>query len=133
MTELRDKDQAVLHAIQEGHNDTQKITEHTTLKNHHVRYSLRKLENQGLIQLEKPDGMVERVINGQKRIFQAPLKAEPTEAGLQTLKKENREEIEAYQDLSHKELVQKVHRLEEKTQTLEDSLKAFRRQVQDHL
>lgn len=129
MTELRDKDQAVLHAIQEGHNDTQKITEHTTLENHHVRYSLKKLENQGLIQLEKPDGMVERKINGQKRVFQAPLKAEPTEAGLQTLKETDQEALEAYQNLTHRELVEKVYDLEEKLERLQESIQMYKKQM----
>jgi predicted transcriptional regulator len=133
MTELRDKDQAVLHAIQKGHNDTQKITEHTTLKNHHVRYSLKKLENQGLIQLKKPDGMIERKINGQKRVFQAPLQAEPTQKGLNHLEKTDQEDLEAYENLSHKELVEKVRQLEAEIETLQHSLKAFRRQVQKHL
>ncbi|WP_138004412.1 winged helix DNA-binding protein [Halalkalirubrum salinum] len=133
MTELRDIDQAVLHAIQEGHNDTQKITQETTLENHHVRYSLKKLETQGLIHLEKPDGMTERIINGQKRVFQTPLQAQTTEKGLQTLSKEDREDLEAYQNMTHKELIQKVHQLEAEIETLQASVEAFRRQVQKHL
>ena len=131
--QLRDIDQAVLHHITEGQNDTQKITQQTTLKTHRVRYSLKKLEKQGLITVEQPDQMVERVIDGQKRVFQHPKKAELTDKGRQTLKESNQEEIEAYQNLSHKELVKKVHHLEAEIQTLKNSLEAFRKQVQEHL
>ncbi|SNR69274.1 winged helix DNA-binding protein [Halorubrum vacuolatum] len=131
--QLRDKDQAVLHAIQQGHNDTQKITQHTTLENHHTRYSLKKLENQGLITLKKPDGMTERIINGQKRVFQTPWKAQLTQKGLQTLKQTDPEKIEALKNMNHKELVEKVHQLEAEIKTLQASLEAFRKQVQEHL
>jgi len=131
--ELRDIDQAVLHAIQEGHNDTQKITQHTTLENHHVRYSLKKLEKQGLITVEQPDQMVERVVDGQKRVFQHPKKAELTDKGRRTLRESDEEDLEAYQNLTHKELVKKVNHLETEIQTLKNSLEAFRKQVQEHL
>ncbi len=131
--ELRDIDQAVLHAIQEGHNDTQKITQHTTLENHHVRYSLKKLEKQGLITVEQPDQMVERVVDGQKRVFQHPKKAELTDKGRRTLRESDQEDLEAYQNLTHKELVKKVNHLETEIQTLKNSLEAFRKQVQEHL
>jgi len=130
---LRDIDKTILHHIVEGRNDTQKITSKTTLKTHRIRYSLKKLEKQGLITVKKPDRMVERVVDGQKRVFQAPINAELTEAGRQTLKESNQEDSETYENMTHRELVEKVHQLEQKTKSLEDSLKAFKRQVQDHL
>jgi len=131
--QLRDIDQAVLHAIQEGHNDTQKITQHTTLKTHRVRYSLKKLEQLGLITVEQPDQMVERVVDGQKRVFQHPKKAELTDKGRRTLRESDQEDLEAYQNLTHKELVKKVNHLETEIQTLKNSMEAFRKQVQEHL
>ena len=131
--QLRDIDQAVLHAIQEGHNDTQKITQQTTLKTHRVRYSLKKLEKQGLITVEQPDQMVERVVDGQKRVFQHPKKAELTDKGRRTLRESDEEDLEAYQNLTHKELVKKVNHLETEIQTLKNSMEAFRKQVQEHL
>lgn len=131
--QLRDIDQAVLHHITEGQNDTQKITQQTTLKTHRVRYSLKKLEKQGLITVEQPDQMVERVIDGQKRVFQHPKKAELTDKGRQTLRESDEEDLEAYQNLTHKELVKKVNHLETEIQTLKNSLEAFRKQVQEHL
>ena len=131
--QLRDIDQAVLHAIQEGHNDTQKITQQTTLKTHRVRYSLKKLEQLGLITVEQPDQMVERVVDGQKRVFQHPKKAELTDKGRRTLRESDQEDLEAYQNLTHKELVKKVNHLETEIQTLKNSMEAFRKQVQEHL
>ena len=131
--ELRDKDRAVLQAIEKGHNDTQKITQHTTLENHHVRYSLKKLEKQGLIHLEKPDGMTERIVNGQKRVFQTPLQAQATEKGLEKIEQLNQEDLEAHQDMSHRELVKKQREIEEKLEQLEHSIEAFKHQIQKKL
>ena len=131
--QLRDIDQAVLHHITEGHNDTQKITQATTLENHRVRYSLKKLEQLGLITVEQPDQMVERVVDGQKRVFQHPKKAELTDKGRRTLRESDQEDLEAYQNLTHKELVKKVNHLETEIQTLKNSMEAFRKQVQEHL
>lgn len=131
--ELRDIDQTVLHHIQEGHNDTQKITAKTTLKTHKVRYSLEKLEQLGLITIEQPERMVERVVDGQKRVFQHPKKAELTEKGRQYLKNEKVDRTEAYGDLSHAELVNKFRELEETVDQLERSMEAFRRQIMKKL
>ena len=127
--ELRDKDRAVLHAIHQSHNDTQKITSHTTLENHHVRYSLKKLSNKGLINLEKPDGMTERTIEGQKRVFQTPWQASLTDKGLNHLKKADKVEIEAYENMSHDELIDKVHQLENQITGLEKKMQMFQKQI----
>jgi predicted transcriptional regulator len=127
---LRDKDHVILEKISEGLDDTQKITSETTLQNHEVRYSLEKLDQLDLITVEKPDRMVERVINGQKRVFQHPLQAQPTEKGLNYLEESNQEDLEAYENLTHKELVQKVHDLENQLKELQDSFKIFRKQIQ---
>jgi len=67
--ELRDIDKKVLNCIKEGKDDIHKITSTTGLPNHKVNYSFKKLENHGLIQVKKPEQPVERVINGQKRVF----------------------------------------------------------------
>lgn len=130
--QLRDKDRVVLHCIQEGHDDVQKITAETTLENHHVTYAFDKLQDLGLIHVEKPEGMVERVIDGQKRVFQAPKRAELTEKGLEALEKTG-EEIEEYEDLSHNEIVEKVHELENRMKKLEKKFDTLRRQVKDKL
>ncbi len=131
--QLRDIDQAVLHHITEGYNDTQKITQQTTLKTHRVRYSLKKLEKQGLITVEQPDQMVERVVDGQKRVFQHPKKAELTDKGRQTLRENDQEDLEAYQNLTHKELVVKIRSLEKDINKLENAFEAFRKQVKEKI
>jgi predicted transcriptional regulator len=60
----RDKDHAVLHQIQIGNTDVQQITSATTLSNREVNYCFEKLEELGLIEVEKLDGMVEHIIDG---------------------------------------------------------------------
>ncbi len=131
--QLRDIDQAVLQHIVEDHNDTQKITQATTLENHRVRYSLEKLEQQGLITVENPDTMVERVIDGQKRVFQHPKQAELTEDGEQYLAQNPDTEKTMYSELSRDELIQKVHSLEADVEQLEEKFNIFRSQIQQKL
>lgn len=131
--QIRDKDHVVLKHLEEGLDDVQKITEETTLENHHVSYCFEKLEEQGLITVEKPDTMVERVVNGQKRVFQHPKEAELTEKGLRYLEDSDPEDVTEYEDLSYGELVKKVRRLETDVSNLQDSLEAFRRQVKENL
>jgi len=130
---LRDIDQAVLHHIVEGHNDTQKITSKTTLKTHRIRYSLKKLEKQGLITVKQPDRMVERVVDGQKRVFQHPKKAELTDKGLQKTEELNQENLEAFENMSHKEMVKRIQSLENDIDKLQRSFKAFRKQVKQKI
>lgn len=130
--QIRDKDHVVLQHIKEGREDVQKITAETTLENHHISYSFEKLEELGLITVEKPDRMVERVVNGQKRVFQHPKKAELTEKGNQYIKR-NSGEVSLYEDLNRRELVQKVKKLDKRVESLESSLSTFKKQIQNQL
>ncbi|MDZ7688645.1 MAG: hypothetical protein U5J64_07985 [Halobacteriales archaeon] len=123
---LRDKDRAVLQHIQNGRDDIQKITEATTLENHEVNYCFEKLENLGLIEVEKPDGMVERVVDGQKRVFEAPKKAELADKNRQIL-----DEIKSEDYIyTRKELVERVNELEGKIERLELQMDVFQKQIQ---
>ena len=130
MTNLRDKDQTVLQQIRSGNNDTQQITEATTLSNREVNYCLTKLQDHDLIQVHKPEGMVERTIDGQKRVFEHPKQAQLTNKGQEHL---SENPPQNYEDLSHKELVQKVRTLEQEIEQLKKSLNTFREQVQKRL
>jgi len=131
--ELRDKERLVLTQVEQGNDDVQKITEATTLENHHVTYAFQKLEQHSLIHVSKPDRMVERVIDGQKRVFQHPKQAELTEKGREYLEDSEAEDLGQYENLSRKELVQKVHRLENRLDELEKTFQVFREQVQRSL
>jgi len=128
--ELRDKEHVILQQTQSGNNDVQKITSATTLENHHVTYAFEKLEELGLLEISKPEGTVERIINGQKRVFQHPKEAELTEQGKQFLENTDREDLDEYENLSHRELVEKTHELENRVEELERKFEVFRDQVQ---
>ncbi len=128
--ELRDKEHLILQQIQNGNNDVQKITSATTLENHHVTYAFQKLEQLNLLQISKPEGTVERVIEGQKRVFQHPKQAELTDKGEQYLEQEETQELGNYENLSHRELVEKTHTLENRVEELEKKFEVFRDQVQ---
>jgi predicted transcriptional regulator len=78
--ELRDIDKTVLNCIKDGKDDVQKITSATGLPNHIVNYSFKKLEENRFIQVEKTEKPVERVINGQKRVFQVKIAELTSEA-----------------------------------------------------
>lgn len=109
-------------------DDTFEITWVTTLETHQVRYSLKeKLALPEFIELEKQDGMVERVDNGQKQVFRAPLKAEITDKGKQTLESRLAEEdIDRYESLSQKELVERLHDHERRIQRLETGIEMLK-------
>jgi len=78
LEDLRETDRTVLNCIKDGKDDIHKITSTTGLPNHKVNYSFKKLEEQGLIQVQQPEQPVERMVNGQKRVFQVK-KAELTD------------------------------------------------------
>jgi predicted transcriptional regulator len=128
--ELRDKEQIILQQVDSGNDDVQKITSETTLENHHVTYAFQKLEELDLLEVSKPEGTVERIINGQKRVFQHPKQAELTDKGKQYLENTDREDLDQYENLSHSELVEKIHRLENRVEELEKKFEVFRDQVQ---
>jgi DNA-binding MarR family transcriptional regulator len=129
--ELRDKEHLILQQVDSGNDDIQKITENTTLENHHVTYAFEKLEDLGLVEVSKPEGTVERVIDGQKRVFQHPKQAELTEKGEQYLEHSEREDLDEYENLSHGELVEKTYKLENQVEELENKFEIFRQQVMD--
>lgn len=129
--QLREKDKAVLRCISNGDDDVQKITSNTTLENHHVNYSFEKLEDLALITVKKTEGYVERTINGQKRVFQAPKQANLTKKGQQALEHSEPEDLDEYENLSHNELVEKTYELENRIEELEKKLEVFRDQVQE--
>jgi len=128
---LREKDWAVLRNIQDENDDVQKITEATTLENYHVTYAFQKLAELGLITVSKPEGTVERMIDGQKRVFQHPKQAKLTPDAQEFLNTTQKPSRQSYEDLTHNELVQKVRHLEDKVESLQQALDTFRKQVQE--
>jgi len=128
---LRDKDRVVLHHIQEGRDDIQKITEATTLENHEVNYCFTKLEELGLIEVEKPDGMVERVVDGQKRVFKAPKRAEITVKNIDDYL--DNSDPDEHEMLSREELSRKVGELEREVNDLRQSLSMLKKQIHESL
>lgn len=130
MDKLRDKDQIVLQAVQEGNDDIQKITETTILENHEVNYCFSKLEDLNLIHVEKPDGYTTRTINGQKRVFQTPKQAQLTDKGKQYLEHSQKEDLEQYENLSRKQMVERTRELENRVEALEKKFQTFREQIQ---
>jgi predicted transcriptional regulator len=129
---IRDKDAAILESIRTGEDDIQKITASTTLSNSEVNYSFQKLEDQGLIEVEKPDGMVERVINGTKQVFEAPKKAKLTDQGEQYLNQLEKD-LDDFEDLNHDEAVEKIRELEQEVESLKSSFRVFKKQVKEQL
>jgi predicted transcriptional regulator len=131
--QLREEDQLILTLVKDGKDDVQKITQATTLENHQVTYAFKKLEEHGLLKITRPDKMIERTINGQKRVFQHPKQAELTDKARKTLNNSENKDIDEYQNLTHQELVKKVHHLEHRVDELESKLEIFRRQIQSRL
>ncbi|MFB6208413.1 MAG: hypothetical protein ABEJ69_03620 [Candidatus Nanohaloarchaea archaeon] len=129
---IRDKDHVVLSHIRDG-NDIQQITEATSLSNQEVNYSFRKLENLDLIEIHKREGTVERVIDGQKRVFPAPKQATLTEKGLEYFEWTDREGTKLYEDITREEMVERIHELEERLDELETKFDIFTKQIRREL
>lgn len=130
---IREKDRVVLEHINQGRDDVQKITEETTLENHHVSYSFEKMEELDLVQVSRPNKMVERVVNGQKRVFQHPKKAELTDMGVRFVEESDSEGVTEYEDMSHGELVDRVRELEEEVGELKEAFRLFKKQIQQKM
>lgn len=129
---IREKDQTVLTCIQNGEDDVQQIKAATTLTKRDVNYALEKLEDLGLIDVHRPDGQVERIIDGQKRVFDAPKEATLTNTGIHYLHTTNQDRGQ-YEDLTREELIEKIHNLEDRVAQLENGFEAFRQQVLQRL
>ena len=132
--QIRDKDRVVLECIREGSDDIQLITEATTLDNAAVNYCFRKLSKQDLITVEKPDGMVERVIDGTRQVFEAPKKAELTPKGYRCLKQADQDDGSGqYRSMTRDELVERVHELEANYDDLEEKVERIRQHVSEYI
>lgn len=129
---VREKDHVVLSCIRNGHDDVQQIRSETTLTWREVDYSIEKLADQGLIDVEKQEGYVTRIVDGQKRTFQAPRSVDLTRQGRQYFA-EHQQDLGQYEDLSRDELIERIHELEDRVDRLENGFKAFRQQVKRQL
>ena len=131
--QVREIDHVVLTCIRNG-KDLQQITEATIYSNREVSYSFTKLEELGLVEVETPDGMVERVVDGERQVFQAPKRAYLTRQGTQYFEWADREDtIDAYRAMDHDALAQRVYELEERIDELETKFDAFQHQVREKL
>lgn len=129
---LRERDITVLRCIRDGKNDVFEIRKATTLSNREVNYAITKLEQQELIEVFRPDGRIEREVDGQPKEFKAPKHATIIEHGLMTLKETDFDD-ERVQDMSRGELVKRVRELEERMDEMERGFESFRQQVLEEI
>lgn len=128
------KDHVVLSCIRAGKNDVRQITDVTTLSNQQVNYRFRKLRDIDLIEIERVEEMVERVIDGKRQVFESPKQASLTDRGHEYFEwTERDQELGKYRDMNHGELVEQIHELEQRVENLEVALETFRKQVQRSL
>lgn len=135
--QVRDKDRVVLECIHEGSDDIQLITEATTLDNAAVNYCFRELSEADLIVVEKPDGMVDRVVDGTRQVFEAPKQASLTAKGRRYLEQVEEDcdasDTDQFRSMTRDELVERVHELEQSVDELETQIEGIRRNVSDFL
>ena len=132
--ELREKDIAVLQAIQDGAHSVSEIREQTTLSNREINYSLteKSLQEQGLVEIQKQEGREWREINGEQRYIWKPKTVTLTDKGLRKLADQDNHSTE-YEDLSKRELIQQVQELEERIDRMENMFKEFRQKVMEQI
>jgi len=131
--ELREKDLAVLQALQEGANTVSEIKENTVLGNREINYSLTEysLEQQGLVEIDRLDGRGWRKINGEERYVWKPKQVRLTDQGLKTLAENGT--TDRFEDMSRRELIERIQELEERQNRLENVFKDFRRKVMEKI
>lgn len=129
---VSERDHTVLCMVRDGHDDTHKITQETDLDSDSIRPAFYKLERLGLLTIEKPGGMTERVTDGQRRVFKTPLQAALTDKGREFFEWTDRDENK-YEDVSQAELVQRVHTLESEVQTVKTELTGLKEFVRERL
>jgi predicted transcriptional regulator len=130
---LRDQDKAVLQLVADGVDDVQKITHETTLENHQVTYCFEKLEEHDLVNVEHPDGYVERVIDGRRRKFQAPKQAELTSRGEAVVEELDEDNSSEFEDMTHDEIVETLMDLKQSVESLNQRIDILKRQTNDRL
>jgi predicted transcriptional regulator len=134
-TELRDKDIAVLQALQEGASTVTEIKEATTLTRRQINYSIneKSLEELGLVEVNRSEGRLHRESNGREENIWKPKQLQLTDKGLQKLAQEPTETAEKYENMSREELIQTVHELETRQDRLENMFKDFRNKVMEQI
>lgn len=134
MTDLREEDIAILHAVRadNGTTDVHELTHALTLTRRQINYSIRKyLEPSGLVHVEEQDGFTTCDRHQQTRRFEAPKQVWLTDKGETSLSEYDHSD--QYADMSREELVQTIHDLEERMNTLETAFQSFQKQVKKHL
>jgi len=132
--DLRNKDKAILQAVEDGARTVSEIKDRTTLSNREINYSLTEysLAEQGLVEIQKQEGREWREINGEERYIWKPKTIKPTDKAITLLADLDTENTE-YEDLSKQELIQQIHELEQRQNRLENMFKNFREKVMDRI
>lgn len=123
----------MLQAVQEGANTVSEIKENTVLSNREINYSLTEysLEQQGLVEINRLDGREWRKINGEERYVWKPKQVRLTDQGLKTLVENGT--TDRFEDMSRRELIERIQELEERQDRLENVFKDFRRKVMEKI
>jgi len=128
-TDLREKDIAVLQAIQDGAQTVSQIKATTTLSNREINYSLteKSLQQQGLVEIEREEGRKWTEFQNSERYIWKPKTVELTDKAITLLAEHQTNN--RYEDLSKQELIQRIHELEQRQTRLENMFKDFRQKV----
>ena len=127
---LAEDEELVLQCLDNGFDDVHEITQATRLNKDEVNNRYGNLEDLGLIEVGESQGMVERVVDGSRQVFQEPKPASLTERGETVLDVLEQDRIEEYQRLSQDELAAKVVELEYELEEMREQFESFRQQVQ---
>lgn len=134
-SDLREKDLAVLQAIHDGATTVAEINEVTILSTREINYSLteKSLEQQGLVEIHRNTGRDWREINGEERYVWTPKSVELTDKGVQMIANHEIDETSRYEDVSKRELSERLQELEERQNRLETVFRDFRESVMDRI
>lgn len=135
MTKLRDKDVAVLQAIENGASTVTEIRESTTLTTRQINYSIDEysLEKLGLVDVDRESGREWREVNGHQKNVWKSKQVQLTDKGIQLLAELETVQGDRYEDMSKQELIERVLELEERQDRFEQVFKDFRSKVMERI
>lgn len=123
---------SLLLAMQDGHRTVTELRHAVRSDRHKVNYRLRKLEELGVIDLERFTERIQTTVDGQHRNFIRPKEATLTEQGTAYLAwSERHSSDDDRSDLRPDALGQRITDVEQRLDDLEVALSVLRRQLSD--
>lgn len=134
--QVDDMGRAILEFVKGGVHSLREINDHShdELTGRKIGGRFEKYEDLGLLEIDRPDGRTDSIINGERKNHQKSRRARLTAKGLQYFEwADDREQRQKYAEASFAELTERVQENTELLEVMEQRFEQFRRQVSKEL